>query len=163
MRQPRALVQAEQYGIRSVPAVVVDGEMIGGERRGIDEALLQVALATASTRSDGAAEERREVARILTSLEASWKGIAGRHTARVSNLSTVGCYLETSQQALNREVIEVELKMPDGAWLTLQGQVIYRIPEAGFGVFFTDMDEEAREVIAEIIDYYDAGGDEERS
>ena len=96
-------------------------------------------------------------------IEARWKGILGRHTARVSNFSVVGCYLETSGEAHNREVVEVELMKPDGGWITLQGQIIYRIPEGGFGVFFIEMDEQARRMVTEIIDYHTADGVEELS
>jgi len=42
MHQPEVAARAEQYGVRSVPAVVVDGKLAGCcEGRGVDEAILR--------------------------------------------------------------------------------------------------------------------------
>jgi glutaredoxin len=44
MHQPHVAVRAEQYGVRSVPAVVIDGKLAGCcEGRGVDEATLRAA------------------------------------------------------------------------------------------------------------------------
>lgn len=44
MHQPEVAVLAGQYGVRSVPAVVVDGKLAGCcEGRGVDEATLRAA------------------------------------------------------------------------------------------------------------------------
>lgn len=108
-------------------------------------------------------DERRKAVRVPVSLEAGWKSISGRHIAKVSNLSVIGCYLETEGEVLNREVVEVKLKMSDGGWLRLQGQVIYRIPEGGFGVFFIEMDERARQMIGELVESYTTDEDRDEA
>ena len=99
-------------------------------------------------------EERREVQRVPVSLEARWKGFSGRGTAQVSNFSTVGCYLETLENIANREVVEVEIRMPSGEWLRLMAQVIHRIPQGGFGLFFVEVSEEMRRFIGQIVERY---------
>ena len=98
--------------------------------------------------------ERREVARIPVSLEARWKGFSGRGTAQVSNFSTVGCYLETLENIANREVVEVEIRMPSGEWLRLMAQVVYHIPQGGFGLFFVEVSEKMRRFIGQIVERY---------
>lgn len=73
---------------------------------------------------------------------------------RVRNLSLVGCTLEGSENVVNREVLKVELKVPDGGWLTLQGEVVFRTPGGSFGVYFANLQGEARESIANLIEHY---------
>lgn len=101
-------------------------------------------------------EERRQVIRLPVSLDARWQGLLGRHRAKVNNFSAVGCYLETSGQALNHEVLEVELKTPGNRWIRLRGQVIYRIPEGGLGVFFVEMSDETQTAVAALVEQYSA-------
>ena len=98
--------------------------------------------------------ERRQTLRIPVSLDARWKGISGRHTGRVSNLSLIGCYFESSGHVLNRETLEVEIRMPDGEWVALTGEVVFRTQESGFGFYFTGMSEQVREALKRIAAHY---------
>lgn len=99
-------------------------------------------------------KERKRVAHLPPSLEARWEGTSGRHTTRVKNLSLIGCTLEDSGTVVNREVLKVELKMPGGEWLVLHGEVVFRIPDGSFGVYFAGLKGEARESIARLIEHY---------
>ncbi len=91
--------------------------------------------------------------RVSVPLEGRWTGASGEnHEARVSNLSQVGCYLETTDQALAREPVEIELRMPDGGFLAIKGQAVFSIPNGGIGVYFTEINNQARENLIRFIE-----------
>lgn len=143
MHRPQVAERAKTYGIKSVPAAVINGVLVTD-------------IAANSSIECRNTEESHEVSRIPLSLEARWKGIIGSGTARVSNFSKVGCYLETQEQVHNREVIDVELATPDNELLALKGRVVYRMPEGGFGMFFIEVSDEIRAAIARLVEHYGA-------
>ena len=96
-------------------------------------------------------EDRREEERKAVSLEVRWEGESGHHTARVSDLSLGGCYLDTLGQAVVGEVIGVEIKMPDGSWLQLRGTVAFYTPGMGFSVCFTFLTDEEQYQLSQVI------------
>jgi hypothetical protein len=96
-------------------------------------------------------EERREEVRKEMTLDVRWEGGSGRHTARVSDLSLGGCYLDTLGQVEVGEVISLELKLPSGEWLPLRGSVAFHHPGLGFSVCFTFLTDEEQYQLAQLI------------
>lgn len=99
-------------------------------------------------------DERRQEARVPVSLEARWVGIAGRYTARVSDLSFHGCFFETIGSAAPGETIGFDVHLPTGRWLSLQGIVAFTDQHIGFGVSFTNLSQETHGFIARLVEYY---------
>lgn len=96
-------------------------------------------------------EERREEERVPVSLEVSWEGGSGRHTARISDISLGGCYLDTLGTALPGEIIGLTIKLPGGQPLTLRGEVAYHLPNLGFSVCFTYLTDEEQYQLSQLI------------
>jgi hypothetical protein len=96
-------------------------------------------------------EERREEERKNVSLEARWGGGSGQHMARVSDLSLGGCFLDTFGQVEPDEVVELEIKMPAGEWLSLRGTVAFYQPGLGFSVCFTFLTDEEQYQLTQLI------------
>lgn len=96
-------------------------------------------------------EERREEERTTVSLEARWGGGSGQQMARVSDLSLGGCFLDTFGQVLPDEVVELEIKMPSGEWLSLRGTVVFYQPGLGFSICFTFLTDEEQYQLAQLI------------
>ena len=96
-------------------------------------------------------DERREEERKNVSLEVRWEGSAGKQSARVSDLSLGGCYLDTLAQAEVGEVLGLEIKLPGGGWLPLRGTVAYVMPGLGFSVCFTFLTDDEQDRLSEII------------
>ena len=96
-------------------------------------------------------EERREEKRKDISLEVRWEGGAGRHPARITDLSTGGCYLDTLGGVTVGEIISLEIKLPSGEWLPLRGTVAFHHPGLGFSVCFTFLTEDEERQLTEII------------
>ncbi|HEY0097316.1 MAG TPA: PilZ domain-containing protein [Pyrinomonadaceae bacterium] len=85
--------------------------------------------------------ERRLQERVNIVLEARWEGLAGRHEARISNLSSGGCFIESIGQVQLHEQVRFEIQLPWGRWLPLQGEVVYYQPNFGFAIHLTELSE----------------------
>ena len=96
-------------------------------------------------------EDRREEERKNVSLEVRWEGGSGHHTARVSDLSLGGCYLDTLGQVEVGEIVGLELKLPDGSWLPLRGSVAFYQPGLGFSICFNFMTDEEQYLLLQVI------------
>jgi hypothetical protein len=91
-------------------------------------------------------DERRSDERVALSLEANWEGLSGSYRARVGDISLGGCFIDTSGAVTKGEIITFEIKLPDGQWLPLRGEVAFVQPHIGFSLsfsFLTDEEESA--------------------
>lgn len=86
--------------------------------------------------------ERRSKPRLSVSLDAVWDE---KHTARVTDLSAGGCFLDTVGEVQLGEVVGFRVLLPDDDWLYLEGEVRHHTPAAGFGVQFVDLNDEQSE------------------
>jgi hypothetical protein len=96
-------------------------------------------------------EERREEERVTVSLEVKWEGGSGNHTARISDISLGGCYLDTLGTAAPGEIISLTIKLPDGSLLKLRGEVAYQLHNLGFSVCFTFLTDEEQYRLTQLI------------
>jgi hypothetical protein len=87
-------------------------------------------------------DERRSKPRLSVSLDAVWRD---KHTARVTDLSEGGCYLDTVGEVLSGEIVAFRVLLPDDDWLYLEGEVRHHRPGFGFGVQFVDLNDEQTE------------------
>ena len=95
--------------------------------------------------------ERREDPRRAVSVEAWWEGLSGRHSARVSDLSLGGCFIDTPGKADVGEFILCALKQPSGQWLRLRGQVASTDPHVGFSLAFTFLTEDEQQALTQML------------
>jgi len=86
--------------------------------------------------------DRRDQPRLNVSLDAVWDE---KHTARVTDLSTGGCYMDTVGEVQQGEIVGFRVLLPDDDWLYLEGEVRHHTPGAGFGVQFVDLNDEQQE------------------
>ena len=90
--------------------------------------------------------ERRTDQRVPLNLTANWSGSSGVQEARIEDMSLGGCFVNTTGRVDIGEDVVVEIKLPAGDWLQLNGTVVAYQAGIGFGVEFsllTDIDEEA--------------------
>jgi hypothetical protein len=90
-------------------------------------------------------DERRAKPRLSVSLDAVWDGTAGKHPARVTDLSEGGCYLDTVGEVMTGETVGFRVLLPDDDWLYLEGEVKHHRHGFGFGVQFVELIEEQQE------------------
>jgi hypothetical protein len=48
--------------------------------------------------------------------------------------------------------VNINVRLPDGNWLALSGVVVHRQQNVGFGITFTNLSEEQRKLINQLID-----------
>jgi hypothetical protein len=87
-------------------------------------------------------ENTRRSERLPLRLEVRLSGLSGHHGARTSDISLGGCYIETIGSVTAGERVQIEFQLPTGAWVSLQGEVVYCHPNLGFGVRFLDVGEQ---------------------
>jgi len=98
--------------------------------------------------------ERRREERVPLSLEVRWESLSGRHaSARISDISLSGCYVEALAQVTMREKVQLEVLLPTGRWLALRGHIVYIHPNMGFGLRFDELSELECKVLAQIVEY----------
>ena len=86
-------------------------------------------------------DDRRSKQRLSVSLNAMWDSSTQAHSARITNLSEGGCYLDSVGEVRRGEIVGFRVLLPDGDWLYLEGEVRHH-DAAGFGVQFVDLNEE---------------------
>lgn len=95
--------------------------------------------------------ERRSNERKRILLEARWESMAGRHEARVDDVSLSGCFVNTYAKAELGEHVELEVQLPSGAWLPLRGHVASYQPAVGFGISFTSLSAKETDELRELL------------
>lgn len=96
-------------------------------------------------------QERRSSQRKRILLEARWESMSRAHEARVDDVSMGGCFVNTFGHVEHGEEINLQIQLPSGEWLPLQGRVASYQPGVGFGIAFSALNSEERAVLEELI------------
>ena len=86
-------------------------------------------------------DDRRTKQRLSVSLNAMWDSSTEAHSARITNLSEGGCFLDSVGEVRRGEIVGFRVLLPDDDWLYLEGEVRHHSAE-GFGVQFVELNEE---------------------
>jgi hypothetical protein len=86
--------------------------------------------------------ERRRDERLAVYLRVRWEGMRGYYDGTISDISAGGCFILTESQATLRELVRLEIELHTGAWVKVWAEVTNQFPGVGFGVKYTDFDEE---------------------
>ena len=89
-------------------------------------------------------DERRSKPRLSVRLDAMWDSSTEAHSARITDLSEGGCYLDSVGEVRRGEIVGFRVLLPDGDWLYLEGEVKHH-SQQGFGVQFVELNEEQTE------------------
>jgi hypothetical protein len=105
-------------------------------------------------------DERRSKPRLSVHLDAVWHGGEERHSARVTDLSEGGCYLDTVGEVMVGEIVAFRVLLPGDDWLYLEGEVRHHRHGLGFGVQFVDMNEEQAKNLQRLLEIAHEAGPE---
>ena len=94
--------------------------------------------------------DRRSKPRLSINLGAEWESAAGKRSARITNLSEGGCFLDSVGDVRRGEIVGFRVLLPEDDWLYLEGEVRHHTAE-GFGVMFRDLNEEQEIKLKELI------------
>ena len=95
--------------------------------------------------------ERRRNQRQKVLLEARWESLSKRHEARVDDVSMSGCFVNTYGPVEVGEPVELSILRRTGEWLPLRGYVATYQHGVGFGMAFTDLSEDDRKALQDVI------------
>jgi len=95
--------------------------------------------------------DRRTKPRLSINLGAEWDSAEGKRSARISNLSEGGCYLDSVGDVRRGEIVGFRILLPDDDWLYLEGEVRHYTSGEGFGVQFVDLNEEQDAKLKDLI------------
>ena len=102
-------------------------------------------------------DERRSKPRLSVRLDATWDSSTAAHSARITDLSEGGCYLDSVGEVRRGEIVGFRVLLPDGDWLYLEGEVKHHSTE-GFGVQFVELNEEQTEKLQWLLRLAQAAG-----
>jgi hypothetical protein len=96
-------------------------------------------------------DERRRNQRQKVLLEARWESLSKHHEARVDDISVSGCFVNTYGPVSVGELVELKILRRSGEWLAVSGYVATYQHGVGFGLAFTDLSEEKKRALQELI------------
>lgn len=89
--------------------------------------------------------ERRRQQRLSVLLDVRWRGASvGCSFARMYNLSASGCLIVSGRHVPSSEIVDFDIRLPDGRWLPLSGKFTRHCNGVSFGVHFQNLSEQAR-------------------
>jgi hypothetical protein len=95
--------------------------------------------------------ERRSNNRKKVLLEAKWGSMSPRHEARVDDVSLGGCFVNTYGHVELDEPVQLQIRLPSGEWLALEGAVASYQRGVGFGMSFTLRNDEETNAVKQLI------------
>ena len=96
-------------------------------------------------------DERREEERVGVNLPVKWHGVTGVHEGRVEDLSTSGCFVNTTGAVAVGEIVSLLIQLPSGRWLSIRGSVMFYQQLTGFSVSFSILDDQERVILRQLI------------
>lgn len=94
--------------------------------------------------------ERRRAERAKVNLPARWEGASQQSEATVTSLSVTGCFMLSGGKVDAKELLRVEIYLPDDEPFYAWGEVVDRADEIGFAVQFTLIEEDLGRLAAYI-------------
>ena len=76
---------------------------------------------------------------------------SGKRSARISDISAGGCYIDTISQVPVGENLKLHIAASTGESMEFTGKVAYILDGFGFGIEFTDLTDDHRRFIAELL------------
>jgi hypothetical protein len=86
--------------------------------------------------------ERRRHERLSVYLRVKWEGLLGRYEGMLSDISAGGCFILSDEKVVVRELLRLEIQLHTGEWVRVWGEVSNSFPPVGFGVMYTEVDDE---------------------
>ena len=76
---------------------------------------------------------------------------SGKRSARISDISLGGCYVDTIAQIPVGEVLTLHLVGTSGLPMEFKGRVAYVLEGMGFGVEFTELSDAQRDFLTQVV------------
>lgn len=96
--------------------------------------------------------EKRGAKRVPFPCEVESTGAGGNPlNPKISDLSVSGAFLDSMIELPPGTVVTLKFKLPAGAVVHVNAEVVHAMPRFGWGVRFLDLAEEYRDAIADVV------------
>ena len=102
-------------------------------------------------------EDRRQARRVRVNFPARWEGLMAQNEASISDISITGCMVLSGGDVTEGELIRLEVQFPNGEWAFQWGEVAYPVPEIGFALRFTELTDQEKDRLQNLIDSVPGG------
>jgi len=96
--------------------------------------------------------ERRSAPRARVNLPARWEGVLSRENATVTDISRNGCFVLSGGKVEIKELVWLEIQLPDVDAIHFWAEVVNQASEIGFALRFNSGSSEDEEMLAEFLD-----------
>ena len=87
-------------------------------------------------------KDRRSAPRVRVNLTARWEGVLTGQKATITDISRNGCFVLSGGKVEVKELIFLEIDLPQGPPVSFWGEVVDEASEIGFAVRFNSSSEE---------------------
>lgn len=95
--------------------------------------------------------ERRKAPRVRVELPVRWEGVLTQQSATVTSISETGCFILTGGKVEPKELIRLEIEIPDGGTVYFWSEVVDEAGDIGFGARFTSVSDEDMLLLSKMI------------
>ena len=82
---------------------------------------------------------RRQNERVSVNIDVEWEAAHGRKEGTISDISTVGCFVLSSGELKDGDLVRIFLPVTGGMKIQFWGEVVNQVYEIGFAVRFVEM------------------------
>ena len=96
-------------------------------------------------------QERRSVERFSVHIDVQWEDSAGRKPGTISDISTHGCFILSSGDVSDGEIVKIFLPLTDGMKVQLRAEIVNHVFEIGFAVRFIELSEGQKDFLEKFV------------
>jgi PilZ domain len=97
-------------------------------------------------------KDRRSAPRARVKLPARWEGVLSRENATITDLSRTGCFVLTGGKVEVKELVWLEIQLPDTQPLHFWAEVVNESSEIGFALKFNSSSPEDEATLAKFLE-----------
>jgi hypothetical protein len=102
------------------------------------------------------ADERRRATRLNVNLPVRWEGVLTQQLATLTSLSESGCFILTGGKVEPKELIRLEIELPNRGTAYFWSEVVDEAYDIGFAARFTSASDEDKLLLARFIEDHQA-------
>jgi len=97
-------------------------------------------------------KERRAFPRARVNLPARWEGVLSRESATVTDLSRSGCFVLSGGKVEKKELVWLEIQLPDRDAVHFWAEVVDEATDIGFALRFNSASDEDEQMLGKFLD-----------